>query len=237
MKWGPALVPIIFFLPTLAFAQVVINEVMYNPEGSDSGREWIELYNEGQSDVTMVGGINDGSNHTLTDPSSGTGRGSLIVPAGGYLIVANDPNDFISGEYAGGAYSVVKSSLSLNNSGATLTLLDGTGATVDTVSYTPSQGGNDDSSSLQRQMDGTWIAALPTPGAANSTTSYVPPPSDTTSAQTNAGSSASSSSSSQSANQNPSYVPPPTPNVFVDAGEDRTAIVGADVEFDASAYD
>src|SRR5580700_10683565 len=129
MKWGPAIVPFvlifIFLLPALVSAQVIVNEVMYNPEGSDTGREWIELYNAGQSDVTMVGGsgkgswrISDGSNHTLTDPASpasggasGTGRGSLTIPAGGYLVIASDPNDFISGEYAGGAYSVVKSSL------------------------------------------------------------------------------------------------------------------------------
>src|ERR1700691_6423986 len=101
MKWGPAFWPFfivqfifvfMFALPSFAVAQVVINEVMYTPQGTDTGREWVELYNEGQSDVTMVGGsgkgswrINDGSNHTLTDPSGGTGRGSLTVPAGGFL--------------------------------------------------------------------------------------------------------------------------------------------------------
>src|SRR5580698_2679411 len=147
--WIYCIVLCIGAAPNLALAQVVINEVMYNPQGSDSGREWVELYNEGQSDVAMVGGsgkgswrLNDGSNHTLTDPAGGTGRGSLTIPAGGYLVIAYDPNDFISGEYAGGSYSVVRSSIALNNNGATLTLLDGTGATVDTVTYNPSQGGN-----------------------------------------------------------------------------------------------
>jgi hypothetical protein len=259
MKWGPAagsLCALCIFvllslelLPAQASAQVVINEVMYNPAGSDAGREWVELYNKGQSDVTMVGGsgkgswrLNDGSNHTLTDPSGGTGRGSLIVPAGGYLIVANDPNDFISGEYAGGSYSVVKSSLSLNNNGATLTLLDGTGATVDTVSYAPSQGGNDDGSSLQRQADGSWIAALPTPGAANSLVPYVAPVVDNDQTSTSPPSDQSDASSTdgsqtQTAATQSSYVAPPAPILYADAEGASTVIVGADVEFDASAYD
>ncbi|HTR18393.1 MAG TPA: lamin tail domain-containing protein [Candidatus Paceibacterota bacterium] len=255
MKRGPIFGLIFFALPSFAFAQVVINEVMYNPKGSDSGREWIELYNEGQSDVTMVGGsgknswrISDSSNHTITDPAGGTGRGSLTIPAGGYLVIASDPNEFISGEYAGsagggasGAYSVAKASISLNNTGATLSLLDGTGTTVDSVSYTSAQGGNDDGSSLQRQADGSWIAALPTPGQANSITPYVAPPADTpdTSQMNDQPTASTTDQSSQSNTPSPnsSYVPPPTPNLFADAGEDRTVIVGADVEFDASAYD
>lgn len=237
-------------LPVQASAQVVINEVMYNPQGSDSGREWVELYNEGASDVTMTAGsgkgswrINDGSNHTLTDPVSGTGRGSLTIPAGGYLVIANDPSDFSSGEYAGGAYSVIKSSLSLNNNGATISLVDGSGATLDSVSYLPTQGGNDDSSSLQRQSDGSWIAALPTPGAANSSTAYVAPAPPDSSASTQGATQSVASSTDQStgAPETPptsnSYVAPPVPSLYADAGSDRSVIVGADVEFDANAYD
>jgi len=233
--------------PSFVHAQVVIDEIMYNPKGSDSGREWIELENLGASDVTMIGGtvkgswrVNDGSNHTLTDPSGGVGRGTLTIPAGGYLVIASDPSDFISGEYAGGSYSAVKSSISLSNSGASVSLVDGTGTTVDTASYTSAQGGADDGSSLQKQTDGTWIAALPTPGAANSSTPYVAPV-DTT-AQSAGDSTQSASTSDQSQPQTPavvesSYVPPPTPSLYADAGKDMTVIVGADVEFDANAYD
>lgn len=250
MKWGLAIALSFLFVPMFASAQVVINEVMYNPQGSDTGREWVELYNEGQSDVTMTGGsgkgswrLSDGSNHTLTDPAGGTGRGSLTIPAGGYLIIANDPSDFSTGEYAGGTYSVVKSSLSLNNNGATVALIDGTGTTVDSVSYTPSQGGNDDGSSLQRQADGSWIAALPTPGSANSTTPYVAPVVNDSSGQQQSSSQTAASTTDQTTGQPEtpatvdSYVAPPAPSVYADAGSDRTVIVGADVEFDASAYD
>lgn len=241
--------PVLLFLfvaatPFVSHAQVVVNEIMYNPAGSDSAREWVELYNPGASDVTMVGGtvkgswrISDGSNHTLTDPAGGTGRGSLTIPAGGYLVVASDPAEFISGEYQGGAYSAVKSSISLNNTGSTVSIIDGTGSAIDSAVYTSAQGGSDDGSSLQRQADGSWIAALPTPGAANSASAYVPPPGDTGSSQTDTSNSTSNTQTQAQTAAVSSYVPPPTPSLYADAGVDRTVIVGADVEFDASAYD
>jgi hypothetical protein len=244
-----------FFLialaPAFVSAQVVINEVMYNPQGSDTGREWIELYNEGSSDVTIVAGsgkgswrVGDASNHTLTDPAGGTGRGPLVIPAGGYMVLASDPSEFISGEYAGGSYPVIKSSISLNNTGGTVSLIDGSGTVVDSVSYTKDMGGNDDGTSLQKNslpgQGSAWISALPTPGAANATSQYVSPSTDTT-----------SDTSSQTTDQTTqtdttqttptsapvsSYVPPPVPQLFADAGIDRTVIVGADTEFDGRAY-
>ena len=231
-----AFVLIVLTLPHIARAQVVISEVMYNPKGTDTGREWIELFNPSSADVTLVGGsgkgawkINDSSNHTLTDPAGGTGRGSLVVPAGGYLVVTSDPTTFMS-EYPGGSYSVIKSSLSLNNSGTAISLLDGTGAAIDTISYTKDSGGYDDGTSLQKQSDGTWIAALPTPGTANTNVAYVASSTDaTTTNQT--------TQTQTTIAPVQSYVPPPAPSLYADAGDDRAVIVGADAQFDARAYD
>ena len=39
----------------LLYAEIVINEVCYDPKGADSGYEWIELYNNGDSDVNLQG--------------------------------------------------------------------------------------------------------------------------------------------------------------------------------------
>ncbi len=220
-------------LPAAAHAAVSINEVMYNPQGTDAGREWVELYNSGSIDVTLVGGsgkgswrIVDSSNHTIVDPAGGVGRGSLVIPAGGYLVIATDPAVFV-GEFSGD-YSVAKSSLSLNNTGITVSLVDDGGATVSSFAYTASMGGNDDTTSLQKSAD-TWLQAMPTPGAANATEAYVPPADES--------GSSSSSSSKSSSTPNPGYIAPPLPQVFADAGESRTVIVGAGTKFVATAYD
>ena len=42
------------FAPSRAQATVIINEVMYDLSGADDGREWIELYNDGTTDVEMT---------------------------------------------------------------------------------------------------------------------------------------------------------------------------------------
>src|SRR3989338_4569676 len=238
-KIGKVIVAAVLFLPFAASAQVVINEVMYNPDGNDTGREWIELYNVGVTDVTMVAGsgngswrMSDSSNHTLVDPAGGVGRGSLTIPAGGYLIIASDPAQFISGGYAGGSYSVIKSSISLNNNNATTSLIDGTGTLLNSFMYTNDMGGNGDGTSLQKN-GGTWIAALPTPGATNATTAYIPPSSDTNS---NTDTSTTTTTSSSAGAPVSSYVAPPEPQIFADGGENRTVIVAADTEFLGRAY-
>lgn len=217
-------------LSATAKAAVTINEIMYNPDGTDAGREWVELYNDGASDVTIVGGsgngswrVVDSSNHTIVDPGGGVGRGSLVVPPGGYLVLATDPGVFM-GEYSG-SYSVAKAALSLNNNGTTVSLLDGTGATVDSLVYTSGQGGNDNGASLQR-AGAELIQALPTPGAANAAVAYVPVAEDEDKEE-----------STSSKTSNPGYVAAPVPQVFADAGGDRTVIVGADSKFVATAYD
>ena len=234
-------------LPVGAFAQVQISEVMYNPSGSDTGREWVELYNPTAADIVLVGGsgknswrIADSSNHTITDPAGGTGRGSLTIPAGGYFIISSDPTTFLSGEYAGGSYSVAKSSISFSNTGATVSVIDGGGTTVDSVTYTKDQGGNDDGASLQRQAGGTWIAGLPTPGAANTSTVFVADTGGTSSATTTGDATTTSSTQATPQTVAPavsSYVAPPLPTVFADAGDDRTVIAGADTTFRGRAYD
>jgi len=42
-----AILAILFILKTNIVAQVVINEVLYDPTGLDTGNEWVELYNSG----------------------------------------------------------------------------------------------------------------------------------------------------------------------------------------------
>lgn len=58
------------FLPAMARAQVLINELFTNPAGIDTGQEWIELYNSGEQTADLTGWqINVASGQYFTFPS------------------------------------------------------------------------------------------------------------------------------------------------------------------------
>lgn len=146
-------------VPCVATAAVTITEAMYNPAGSDTGREWIELHNSGSEAVELTSGqkgwkVNDGANHILAN--------TLTVPPGGFVIIASNPVAFAA-QYGSGLV-VTKSAISLNNTSGTLSLLDAEGKVVDTVSYIKTLGGFEDSMSLHR-VGSTFASGVPNPGA------------------------------------------------------------------------
>jgi len=69
---------------------VTINEVMVNPSNvSDYNGEWIELYNPASGDVDINGfTIKDGDSDSHVIDNGG----SLIIPAGGYLVLGKNGN-------------------------------------------------------------------------------------------------------------------------------------------------
>lgn len=220
-------------LPAAARASVIISEVMYDPPGANSKQSWLELYNDGTEPVDISKwSITDGatgssgalSKHALNVPPKNGGIGSASIPAGGYIIVADDAATFEA------AYpsvpAVLDSVFSVSNpdAGAEVRLIDAQGATVDTFSFSADPYASNKGNSLQRSA-GQLVSALPTPGAANATEAYVPPQAQE------------DSSSVSSKTPSVSYVPPPAPVVFADAGADRTVVVGADTAFRAQAYD
>ena len=231
------IVTVNFFLCQHVLAQIVINEIMYNPVGNDTGREWVELYNGGSDTVTMLPGtkgwkFSDGSNHVLVDPASGVGRGSLAISPGGYVVLLNNDSvtDFLA-EYPGGSYSIIKSAFSLKNSGDNLilNLFDDSGKSLDTADYkldAEAKRAFEDGNSLQK-VGGVWKALKPTPGilnvgeaesAANSPDQNGNVASDTTAA-----------SSTDSVSQNNYSTWPVEPRVFSRIIGPTTAIVGADI--------
>ncbi len=42
-------------LPLFAWAKVTINEVLYDPSGTDKGKEWLEIYNDSEASVDLTG--------------------------------------------------------------------------------------------------------------------------------------------------------------------------------------
>ena len=154
-----------FALPVLA--DVKINEIMYDLPGSDSDREWVEIFNNGSSAVTITSDfrfITNGTSHTLTSKDN-----PIDLPAGGYAVIVDDPAGFGS-DWPGLNGIIVDSSFSLNNTAGDLqiTTKDADGGTVVLTSetYSKDQGAVGDGHSLQF-YDNAWVVAKPTPLAIN----------------------------------------------------------------------
>ncbi len=143
---------------------LVISEIMYDPAGSDSNREWIEVYNSGSSGIDLAG------HYLLTDGLSSShhglaAQGSSVIPAGGYAVIVQTVDGF-KGDYPAFSGLIFDSSWTglTATAGKTLAIIDSGSAVLDTVTYDPTIGATNDGNSLQRNASGTWATATPTPG-------------------------------------------------------------------------
>src|SRR6476469_7331989 len=106
-------------------AEIVINEIHYDPDIKTELVEFIELYN---TDTTAI----DLSGWALTDAVDYTFPPGTSIAANGYLVISQNPTHFNTkfrktalGPWTG----------SLNNDGEEIVLRDQTGSAVDKVQY------------------------------------------------------------------------------------------------------
>lgn len=147
-----------------ATAEVLINEIMYDVNGSDAGHEWVEIVNTGSAGVnlTLWKLYEQGINHALNPI-----RGSLILSIGEFAVIADDALLFQQ-DYPQFNGTLFDSSFSLSNTGEYLALYNGS-ASVNGVNYSNSWGGGN-SYSLER-LNEIWNTSLiqnGTPGKENS---------------------------------------------------------------------
>lgn len=196
---------------------LVISEVMSNPTGDDSGREWIELYNDTGSAIDLSNltiSIKGGNAVTTTNLQGGTS-----LPTGSYAIVGSTVSSqtkFLQ-DYPNYTGILFKSSISLVNTGTTSIDIKLGGATVNSLSsYTPAKEG-----STLSLVSGSFVLSNPTPGADNQAT-----PND---------SSSSTSTSTTSSNQGAiSQLSPPSADIILYMPFDKTVVAGAETEFNTS---
>lgn len=225
-------VGVFLFSPSVATSSVVISEFLYDVEGTDTDKEFVELHNTGAEPVDLTKWkIFDGANHTLNAPPKNGGTGSITVPPGGYAVLVNDAAVFASA-YPSLAASIIDTVFSLPNTSGTISLINEAGATEDTVSYTKDFGANGSGQSLHR-IGTSWSALAPSPGIR----SDASPANDDTGEHTDTKTeeAATSTPSTQSSQQS-TYIAPPATPLFADGGDDRTVIVGADTDFFGRAY-
>lgn len=138
-----------------------ITEIMYDLPGSDSGREWIEVKNNGTNgyDLTKLKLFENKTNHGITFI-----KGNQTVGAGEYAIIADDDGKFLADNPSFNG-NLLKASFSLSNTGEGI-VVKNDDSVLDTVNYSKTAGAAGDGRSLQLIGD-EWKAATPTPGGEN----------------------------------------------------------------------
>lgn len=133
---------------------------MYDLEGSDTDREWVEVFNSGASSVSLSGWrlYENDSNHKLT-----LIQGSESISSGEYAVIVDDASTFLLDwpEFSG---IVLDSSFSLHNSGEQLIIRDGELIDIDSVTYSSEWGAKGDGNSLY-YTGSDWLFGIPSPGS------------------------------------------------------------------------
>ncbi len=158
----------ILFLILPNISAVIINEIMYDPQGADSGREWIEIYNNEPNSINLTDWkfVTDNSNHGLNAPPQNGGQGSLIISPNEYIILAQDAFKFLE-DYPGYTGTIIDSSWTdlTNSIEHTLKLKDSNQTIINESTYNPNLGANNNGNSLQ--ICSSWTEKSPTPGSIN----------------------------------------------------------------------
>jgi DNA/RNA endonuclease G (NUC1) len=132
---------------------LVITEFLADPDGADTLGEWFELYNAGTEDIDLFGW--QLRSNSSTGVEAHTIAASVIVPAGGFVVLGNNANAATNGG-VDIAYSY-GGDIILNNSNTDwLTLKRPDGTLEDSVSYSA------------RDADGTIVNPQYVPAVATS---------------------------------------------------------------------
>ena len=126
---------------------VVINEIMYAPTGDEP--EWVELYNTRADSISLKGwqvsDNNVASKHLITSLP-------IRIPPRGYVLLTKDSLGLVTAHNSGVPARIINvpGFPTLNNTGDAVVLYDNRIATMDSLTYVPSWGGNTGGRSLER---------------------------------------------------------------------------------------
>jgi hypothetical protein len=224
---------LIVLLTPLSTHALTITEIMYDVAGTDTGREWVEVFNGGTQsvDVKTYKLFESNVNHGITTSDSYTNP-SATLPVGGYAVIADNAVKFLEDwpQYTGYLFD---SAFSLSNTGELLRMVDASGGTTDTREYSPELGAKGDGASLQF-LEGAFVASIATPGALN-----VWKPVDVRTPVSSAASTSTTPNTSISTHESQieliSAVEKTT--IKVSAGRDRLTSVHAPLSFSGATFD
>jgi hypothetical protein len=164
------LIIIVFFSwAGLVCADFEITEIMYDQEGTDTNREWVEVRNVGTSseDLSKWFLFSDNTKHKLVPQTES------IIPAGSYTVIVQNVEQF-KVDYSNFQGSLFDSSWTgFNNTTESVSLKNPNLNIISPMTYTSGMGGNGNGNSLSK-INGTWQNGVPTPGKDNQV-AIVPP--------------------------------------------------------------
>ncbi|GIW58720.1 MAG: hypothetical protein KatS3mg086_005 [Candidatus Dojkabacteria bacterium] len=107
---------------------IIINEIFPNPDGSDSGKEWIELWNYGEDSFEL-------NNYKIKSISSSNSERiinlpSFLIEGNSYVVLANEDN-FSSLDNL----FLIDENINLFNSDSSVFLLDENDIEIDSINY------------------------------------------------------------------------------------------------------
>ncbi len=145
---------------------LILSEIMYDPNGSDTGNEWVEVYNNGigELDITNYKLFESNINHSINVHTSYTNLNGSILQAGDYAVIADNVASFmiLYPNYTGKLYD---SAFSLLNAGELLELKVN-GITESSIAYTPVDKSSGTGGTLNYIVN-VWLPFMASPGASS----------------------------------------------------------------------
>jgi hypothetical protein len=132
------LIFIFLFLSFQFVFALTITEIMYNPEGGDSGREWIEVFNNSSETINILSGkngwrINDGKNHLFEE--------NLTVYPQEVFVILQDKSLFLK-DHPNFQGKMIQANFSLKNEYGKIQIFDEQKRLRAEISYQSSCGGD-----------------------------------------------------------------------------------------------
>jgi hypothetical protein len=131
------LILIFLFLSFRFVFALTITEIMYNPEGNDTGREWIEVFNNSSETINILSGkngwkINDGKNHLFEE--------DLTIYPQEIFVIVQDKSLFLK-DYPNFQGKIIQANFSLKNESGKIQIFDEQKRLRAEISYQSSCGG------------------------------------------------------------------------------------------------
>lgn len=139
-------------------AHARITEIMFDPPGTDTGHEWVEVVAETEIDWSKLALREEGVNHKI----SAEGSVPNLIQVGTVFVIADDPVKFRT-DHPAFSGMLLNSTFSLKNTGEEIGLVYD-GSQIFTVTYNPELGAKGDGNSLQNPTGTSWVAQKENPG-------------------------------------------------------------------------